>query len=184
MKISYACKTTAALAAALAIGALAWGQPPKIRARSEPAPRDPAPPKESIVGAEVVAPSSNAFGEVVDVVRDLRTGEIAMYVVDDYGWFSGVSVVPVSNVTHVASVVDPRTGESNYRIEVKINQATFKNIADWDRKSALSTYLRENKSILALVYQIDAAALDANADNYALDSAVANDATRVADAAP
>lgn len=122
----------------------------------------------ALLGAKVQGPGTNAFGYVSDFVRDIRTGEVTMYVVETYGWFDGEGVIPVSSLVDIHS----RQGkeEVEHRLEVKVNQATFGNLAKWDGEGRISSYLEDYKSIISTVYGLDPEQLVADANYYEQDS--------------
>lgn len=123
---------------------------------------------EALLGAKVQGPGTNAFGYVTGFVRDIRSGELTMYVVETYGWFNGEGVIPVTSLVDIHS----RQGkeEVEHRLEVKVNQATFRNIAKWDGEGPVSSYLKDYKSILSTVYGLDPEQLGADVNYYELDA--------------
>lgn len=150
-----------AVIASLAVGELATGQD---RVGSDRPERD-----VELIGAKVVGPSSLGIGTVTGLLREEDSGAVAMYVVGTGGIFGGTGVIPVSNEVERRTLLD-KDGNTQHRIEVRVNRSTFRNLAKWNGKGNVASYLSEHSGLLSLVYGLDAERLERKAITYTLDT--------------
>ncbi|MDQ8180757.1 hypothetical protein QEH57_08860 [Pelagicoccus sp. SDUM812005] len=122
-----------------------------------------------MIGAKVVGIAGyTQLGEIVGVARSGPGGPAQMYVVQVKGWWGGRGVIPLSHVVDEMSVPE-KDGSRSYRVEVSVNKATFRNIANWESDESLASYLGRMESILGTVYGLEQSTLDGFAQNLVVD---------------
>lgn len=126
--------------------------------------------EESMIGAEVVGRDGySRIGKIVGVARSEIGGAPQMYVVSASGIFGGRGVIPLSHVLDEVAVPE-KDGSVSYRVEVSVNKATFRNIANWNpRSESVSAYLARTGSVLGIIYDLDQSTLDSFARNLVVD---------------
>lgn len=157
--IDHAIKVWAAIAA-LSLGGTAIGQDWDDNERPES--------DVELVGAKVVGPSSLGVGTVTGLLRDEDSGSVAMYVVATGGIFGGTGVIPVSNEVERRTSLD-KDGNTRHQIEVRVNRTTFRNLAKWNGKEDVASYLIEHSGLLGIIYGLEAERIEREAMNYVLD---------------